>query len=364
MQVPPKAPQMRPGKKCSLTSYKSRGKLRTTKYLPGEAGYRQNCFRSAKSVWIHFLICACCTSTASLLHDCKHTLFELEYRRSKYVSPRLGMVLWTNATTLEKNFKGCQMAVVAWGRHCVATTYRCLLETCHADSSKKHSNFLKVKVFGLPKIRVILKPALLLKRIFQTQCQQSFLAEIAQIHLAGFTSAFKFPPHQWTHHSGELPIDLDPTPDLVCFRSSAFWFLRLSPYVRRNPVLLHSLLHEICGPSAASCLYALFRSKERPLTVFPLDASTTFKSKAAMKSIEWGFGDSAHCTVLFTSLADRSSINLIFPGCFKPNLLLTTDDSGNWCIGMGPMAPPKSTSSKVLLYTFSSTSGSPEEVHL
>ena len=61
------------------------------------------------------------------------------------------------------------------------------------------------------------------------------------------------------------------------------------------------------------------------------------------------FGWFRSCTVWFTPLALRSSMSLIFPGCLRPNLLLTTASPGKSSRCKGPVAQPHSTSSNALL---------------
>ena len=100
-------------------------------------------FPRSKSVWTCTLqICACCTSTASL-YIAEFTRLEMEYRRSKYVSPRLGIALQANATTIQKHAKD-----VFWlwlhGTSLCCNGLPFFLETCQLDSSMKHFDFLKV----------------------------------------------------------------------------------------------------------------------------------------------------------------------------------------------------------------------------
>lgn len=114
----------------------------------------------------------------------------------------------------------------------------------------------------------------------------------------------------------------------------------------------------------ASCLYALFKSKDLPLIFAPPLLFRIVNSKAATKSIDCGFGDSEHCTVWLTLLADKSSIRRIFPGCRSPKRLLIIASAGRLAISMGPDAHHSSTSSWVFFQTSSSISGSPDDLQL
>ena len=91
----------------------------------------------------------------------------------------------------------------------------------------------------------------------------------------------------------------------------------------------------------ASCLYALFKSNDRPSNWMPLLYFKTSKSMAAMKSTECGFGDSAVWTVWFTSAWAQIINEAYF--CWLLQTKSSADHRVMWQVTSlhGAQSPPK-----------------------